>query len=490
MHRMHNIFRLIKILQNNLFGQAPVLVNSPVALLFFAALVLLSTSAQAQVSDFEQWKRQQQQAFQQYRTAEDEAFLEFLKSEWQAFQVFKGERRDTTPKPARAPAIRNSSQTTPAVLQADQEKKILTVGDAPIVSDFYGHPVPALRYPIKPTDLPNEINQANQAAMTAWQIFSIEDHSELLKAVKAEQLRLELGDWGLLLLLERTLREQGYPPNARRFYTWFILNRLQYRIKLGAANGSIFYLIPAQQTIYANRFSTIDGVRYYTVPQINDGQIFSYGDSPLTNDRLFNVDLSRLIAASPAIAEQRLNLQVDGNDFLLRWQYRPGLVQFMEDYPQVDLPLYFQTSIDSDATQSFLIALRPQLAGLGPREAVNRLLRLTQDMFVYKTDEEQFGREKYLLASESLHYAINDCEDRSIFLAWLIRKLLDLPVIALDYPGHVALAVAVPLQPGDDFIEFDNRRFVIADPTYIGAHLGETMPEMADLQPVGIPILY
>lgn len=57
------------------------------------------------------------------------------------------------------------------------------------------------------------------------------------------------------------------------------------------------------------------------------------------------------------------------------------------------------------------------------------------------TRKDQFGREKYFFAEETLFYPLSDCEDRAIFFAILIRNLLGLDVIGLDYPGHIATAV-------------------------------------------------
>ena len=127
---------------------------------------------------------------------------------------------------------------------------------------------------------------------------------------------------------------------------------------------------------------------------------------------------------------------------------------------------------------------------MSPRAALDFLLKLTQQLFEYQTDNEQFQREKYLLVEESLYYGINDCEDRSIFLAWLIRDLLNLPVVALDYPGHVALAVQTQVKPGDDLVEHHGRKFVVIDPTYLGATTGMAMPSVSHHRPAIIPIEY
>ena len=87
------------------------------------------------------------------------------------------------------------------------------------------------------------------------------------------------------------------------------------------------------------------------------------------------------------------------------------------------------------------------------------------------------------MADESFFYSYNDCEDRSIFLAWLLTKLVNIQPIILDYPNHIALAVPIDLRPSDQYIEYEGRKYVIADPTYIGAKSGMGMPDLAQVEP-------
>jgi hypothetical protein len=51
-------------------------------------------------------------------------------------------------------------------------------------------------------------------------------------------------------------------------------------------------------------------------------------------------------------------------------------------------------------------------------------------------------------------------------------------VILVFYPGHLATAVAFKESVEGDYINLNGKRYTICDPTYIGAPVGETMPEM------------
>lgn len=81
-------------------------------------------------------------------------------------------------------------------------------------------------------------------------------------------------------------------------------------------------------------------------------------------------------------------------------------------------------------------------------------------------------------AEETLYYPYCDCEDRSILFSRLVRDLLGLDVILVFYPGHLATAVDFKIPVDGDYIELDGKHFTICDPTYIGAPIGATMPDM------------
>ena len=77
-----------------------------------------------------------------------------------------------------------------------------------------------------------------------------------------------------------------------------------------------------------------------------------------------------------------------------------------------------------------------------------------------------------------------DFKDRVFLLAALVREFLEREVIALKYPGHLSMAVA--WEGGaliGDHISGDGRTFLVADPTYIGAPAGVSMPQFADVEP-------
>ena len=111
------------------------------------------------------------------------------------------------------------------------------------------------------------------------------------------------------------------------------------------------------------------------------------------------------------------------------------------------------------------------------------LLRFVQTAFVYRKDETQFGREKPFFAEETLFYPYSDCEDRSVLFAYLVRDLIGLEVIGLDYPGHISTAVKFSTEIKGDYIESKGKKYIICDPTYINASMGQCIPKYKNVRP-------
>ena len=106
-------------------------------------------------------------------------------------------------------------------------------------------------------------------------------------------------------------------------------------------------------------------------------------------------------------------------------------------------------------------------------EAVGILLDFVQTAFEYQTDEQQFGKERPLFGDEILFYPYCDCEDRSILFSVLVRELVGLDVVLLNYPEHLATTVRFDDDVKGDYIMIDGKRYVVCDPTYIGAQSTE-----------------
>lgn len=163
-----------------------------------------------------------------------------------------------------------------------------------------------------------------------------------------------------------------------------------------------------------------------------------------------------------------------------------NLIKFFDSYPTSTInedfgtrwAIYANTPLSQQAKKSLYPALRNTLNGKSQLDAVNRLLNFVQTAFVYEYDDKVWGGDRAFFADETLYYPYCDCEDRSILFSRLVRDLLGLKVVLIYYPGHLATAVHFTEGITGDYIAMNGKRYIICDPTYIGAPVGATMPEM------------
>ena len=121
------------------------------------------------------------------------------------------------------------------------------------------------------------------------------------------------------------------------------------------------------------------------------------------------------------------------------------------------------------------------MEGKSKLKATEELLNFVQTAFVYEYDDKVWGCDRAFFAEETLFYPYADCEDRSILFSRLVRDLLGLKVVLIYYPGHLATAVHfVGEQPNGDYLELKDGKYYIADPTYIGAPVGVSMPDIRE----------
>ena len=118
--------------------------------------------------------------------------------------------------------------------------------------------------------------------------------------------------------------------------------------------------------------------------------------------------------------------------------------------------------------------MRPFVEGQSPVGALNALLEFMQKGFVYQTDRKQFGREKNFFCEENFHYPANDCEDRAVLFARMVTMLLGYDVVLLEYTDHVSTAVCIPGRKAKgQHLEIKGKRYMVCDPTCIGAAVGD-----------------
>ena len=145
--------------------------------------------------------------------------------------------------------------------------------------------------------------------------------------------------------------------------------------------------------------------------------------------------------------------------------YNQYIVAHLGLYPLMDVSKFIQQPIHNVIIESLNTQLSPLMQTMDEQEKINFLLHLCKCL-CFKTDGEQFGYENHLFAMESIYYPYADCEDRSLFFARLVKRLLGNDVMLMDYPGHVATAVAI-----DNINRLDSYRLAKKNMSWLMQHI-------------------
>ncbi|MCF7858594.1 MAG: hypothetical protein K9N07_04635 [Candidatus Cloacimonetes bacterium] len=476
------------------------LLKKIIVMVVFAS-VLSIVNAQ---DDYESWKLQQNSSMKKYINEEDKAFADFLKKNWEEFETFKAEVYDPTPKPVEIPVLepkkieqikvtdKIKEIKIPPKMQIEEKEQddclvnVEMTADPRIQINYLGLPLEMNYTPQMDIQLKSPMNE--EGISDFWYFISNKDYATLLTQTKDYREQLKLNDWGYCLLLNEISKEvSGGSQNLSRLILWFLLSKSGYEAKIGFAEDNVYLLLPCKNKIYGVSYVIIDNKRFYTLSfdkkeQLNITINTYEGKYPKADD-LIDLNVSNAPKIKSALIEKELKFKYNDQEYSIPVTYNQASAEYFKNYPQTDLEVYFKAPLSEEATYSLTIGLKPILEGRSEIDAANVLLRFVQTAFQYKTDGEQFGSEKSLFSDETLFYPYSDCEDRSIIYSFLVKSILDLQVIGLDYPGHVSTAVWFNTEPQGDKIEYNSRNFVVCDPTYINANIGMTMPQFKDVKP-------
>ena len=471
----------------------------------FPGLVFYCVVADAN-NEFQQWMQQQSQGvaaqkkeFQEYKDKRDEEFTAFLNAHWKAIDIVKGEVRDEQPKPDMMPVAPLSPKPIapvekPVVVVVPKPEPVKQPVPAPAVItkgrslniDFYGRQLQFNYDPALKKELISKINK--ESVSDYWAVLSRTEYEDLLQQLSEQKQSLQLNDWAYASLIHKlTLSINNNRRNEGALLSWFLLAKSGYRARIAFNDVSIYLLVPSKHEMFEVSYFTFGGIRYYAVEfdghRQRPGQVYTYdGEYPdATKD--FDMHVTSVVASNDKDEHRHLSFEFEGNKYHVNVAYDRGRVKFFSTYPQLKLNVYFTSDVYRVTATPLQKQLAAHMQGMSEQQAVNFLLRFVQTSLKYKTDVQQFGEENYLFPEETLFYPYSDCEDRAVLFAWLVKSLLNLDVVGLDYPGHVATAVHFNETVKGDGVYYQGKRYVITDPTYINANAGMTMPNLKRAEP-------
>lgn len=403
--------------------------------------------------------------------------------------------RDTVkaePKPAPVAPVTTPTPTKPTTEapKAPQTPKTETKPTAKPVNKTQNSPIysgGADRMPIKfggiqyyiSNNLKNVITLRSvdeNAVADCFESLYMSDYKPLLSDL-IELRKNDLGnDWALYLFIKQA-SEEMVGKKESIVLRQFLLNNLGYRARTArnAKTNELRLMVAPSVQLYGCIFLDVADVKFYDVESENPYAFYMCPQEAPSAKKTINMSQ----AVMPHLKGERKPSvhTVKKSSLSVSTSVSTQMADYFNRIPQCDYSVYATAQVDNEVAAPVLATLKAAIKGKSESEAANILLDFCQNAFDYATDRQQFGYEKPFFVEELFYYPYCDCEDRSILYRYLVKSLLGLDVVLLDYPNHIATAVKFNSDVKGDFITIDGDKYLVCDPTYIGASIGRAMPQ-------------
>ena len=317
-----------------------------------------------------------------------------------------------------------------------------------------------------------------------WKQLSDSYYDNVIAECLENSQKQNLSDWGYLLLTKKVAEEYcGAGTNESVVMHMYLLTQSGFQVRIGRANDKFSLMFASQSIIYKYKYFNLSGEKYYILDKSLAGLPFYVFDHAFPKEK----------SLSLAITQPKLNVVQTQERTVTSQRYpevsvtietNQNLIDFYNTYPlSSEWNTYSKASLSDVLKDDLYPVLKKAIKGKTEAAAANILLNFIQTGFEYKTDGQQFGYERPLFPDESFYYPYCDCEDRSILFSCFVRELMGLDVILLNYPDHLATAVHFNEDIPGDFLMVEGKRYLICDPTYIGAEIGRCMPQYKIIEP-------
>lgn len=484
------------------------------------SLPAMPVCAQNIDKEFDDFVKQQQREFDDFKNKADAEFETFLRETWERYDGIVPVQAPARPEPPEPVVFDKAKPALPPVAIKPGASKVpdVAASDLPALED---KPAPGVYVPGKPytpvlieapvvkrdptvrrrsiefygtsfevavdviDDLSLSGNSEDEVA-DAWKSLCKKAYEQLIRDCMTLKKEKNLNDWAYLLFAKQ-IGMQLYGAGRKNeivFLQMFLLNKSGYKVRLCKIDGELKLMIATAGTVYNTPYLTIGGSKYYVFDPTpaSSMSIYTYRQDFANAKNLVCLHIESLPVF--ALNAQERTFTPSGSALKVQTAVNKNLIDFYSDYPKCDVVVHYKTPMSEELRTALYQQLKAAIAGKSQKDAANLLLDFVQTAFQYMTDGEQFGCEKPYFPDETFYYPYSDCEDRAMLYSTLIKDLLGLDALLLDYPNHIASAVRfTETIKGDNVVLEDGSEYLICDPTYIGAPIGVCMDKYKSVAP-------
>ncbi|MGL1885510.1 MAG: hypothetical protein OCD76_03255 [Reichenbachiella sp.] len=456
-------------------------------------LFLTKLKGQGVREQFDSFKSGQEADFSKFVEQKDKEFADFLRKNWVSFQVHSGHTIEERKKPVEFPkahkivpeaieldlsgTLKSIALSDELVMPVNYKSRSYHASPKSTYFPFYGDTV-NIEY-----DFNLDFKPYNQMSTTViadyWEQISVSDYRSALDGLLYQKMKYGLNDYGYYLLVKDFSASIFSTENEIRILTWFILAKSKYKTKIGYNGNEVYILLPSKRPVYGKSYFVHNDLTFYVMDYVS-GEMFAYEEDYPDAYKTMDFSIGKSLNLKESLVSNKVVFKHEKEDFSFDFTYNKNAIDFYQAIPSIGLGGYFNAQLSSSTHRKLVEQLAPIVQEMTETEAVSFLLAMVQKGFEYKVDDEQFGKEKVFFPEEILHYPFSDCEDRSVFFAFLVNTLLGNEVIGLDYPAHVATAVRFYSDVPGDYFMFEGAKYVVCDPTYVDAPIGMSMRDLSN----------
>lgn len=472
--------------------------------------------------EFEQFKQQAYQDYGNFRRKANEEYAKYMEESWKMFESLPAieppvkpkppvpliDDEEPLPQPEPDPNSPNKPKVDPIRIPDPIQTPELPTTDAnkpvkrpnpiePVVPNavpmaaaqsfqMYGTP-----FAVHIEEQTLELKDASEKSVAKmWRQLSDSSFDYLIAECLQQRDNHNLCDWAYIKLTQQVAEKQfGEGTNEAVLMQMYLLTQSGYQARIGRDDDDrLLLLMSAKEQLYGHGYFRLDGMKFYVIDK-------SFKQKAL---HIYSHAFPQETSMSLALTQPDLKVEKTEPRTITSKRYpnvsvtvqtNKNLLDFYNDYPQSSMWNYYSTASMSEVLKESLYpTLRQAIAGKTELEAVNILLNFVQTGFEYATDQKQFGYERPLFCDEVFYYPYCDCEDRSILFSCLVRELLGLDVVLLNYPEHLATAVLFNDDVKGDYLLVDGKTYIICDPTFIHAAVGNCAPTYKSIAPTIVKI--
>jgi hypothetical protein len=469
--------------------------------LILCCIILPAMGQNEARKDFDEFTKKAKGEYEDFRKKANDEYADFVRKAWKEYQsgpVIPVPKDDTIP---------------PLVYPKDDEAKPIEDHRKEIkdlVNPIQSVPQPKPITPIKNIPKPEEtyftftffgtedkvrLDDGNKfqlndctpdAIADAWTVLATEKFDNVIRDCLALRMKYDLCDWAYLMML-KDLSESflGKGTNESVVMMAYLFCQSGYKMRFAMQNGKMYLLYGCNNTIYDHLSWTIDGETFYPLDcneptlQICDAKY--PGETALS----LNIDKEQLFALDET--PQRVMKSQRYPNVVATVTENNNLMDFFATYPTSMCDNYFvtrwayyaNTPLSQHVKNTLYPVLKRAIAGKTETAAANIILNFVQTALTYEYDDTVWGQDRAFFPDETIKYPYCDCEDHAILFTRIVRDLMGLKTLLIYYPGHLASAVKFDEQITGDYLIVNNSdRYLVCDPTYVGAPIGVTMPGM------------